>query len=84
MRRNGKFYVAGFRNPSQPEDVARCILDAITAKDYRLRWTVGKDAAGFAAGRPRISDETWIAMGADLSDEEYNRRMVEHFGIELR
>jgi NAD(P)-dependent dehydrogenase (short-subunit alcohol dehydrogenase family) len=84
MRRNGKFYAAGFRNPSQPEDVARIILDAITAKEYRLRWTVGRDAEGFAAGRPRISDETWVAMGADLSDEDYNRRMAEYFGIELR
>jgi hypothetical protein len=45
---------------------------------------VGKDAAGFAAGRPAISDEAWIALGADLSDEEYNGRMKEHFGIELR
>jgi NAD(P)-dependent dehydrogenase (short-subunit alcohol dehydrogenase family) len=84
MRRNAKFYAAGFRNPSQPEDVARCILDAITAKDYRLRWTVGTDAAGFATGRPRVSDEAWIAMGSDLSDEEYHRRMAEYFGIELR
>jgi hypothetical protein len=39
-----------------------------------------KDAAGFAAGRARVSDEAWIAMGADLSDEEYNRRMAEYFG----
>jgi len=84
MRRNGKFYAAGFRDPSQPDDVARCILDAVTTEHYRLRWTVGKDAAGFAAGRPRISDETWIALGGNLSDEEYNGRMAEHFGIELR
>jgi len=84
MRRNGKFYAAGFRNPSQPEDVARCILEAITAEPYRLRWTVGKDAAGFAAGRPRITDEAWIALGGNLSDEEYNGRMAEHFGLELR
>ena len=84
MRRNGKFYAAGFRDPSQPEDVARCILDAVTSPDYRLRWTVGKDAAGFAAGRPRISDEAWIALGADLPDEDYNRQMAKHFGIELR
>jgi len=83
MCRNGKFYTAGFRNPSQPDDVARCILDAITAGDYRLRWTVGKDAAGFDAGRPRISDEAWIAMGADLSDDGYNRRMTAYFAIEL-
>src|SRR5262249_30403364 len=84
MRRNGKSYSAGFRNPSQPEDVARVILDAIDAKEYRLRWTVGRDAEGFAAGRRRISDETWVAMGGDLSDEEYNGKMAEYFGIELR
>jgi NAD(P)-dependent dehydrogenase (short-subunit alcohol dehydrogenase family) len=84
MRRNGKFYSAGFRNPSQPEDVARCVLDAIEAPDYRLRWTVGSDALGFAAGRPRISDETWIAMGADLADEDYNGRMADYFGIVLQ
>ncbi len=84
MRRNGKFYAAGFRNPSQPEDVARTILEAIEVKEYRLRWTVGKDAAGFAAGRPRISDETWVALGGDVPDGEYFGRMAEYFGIEMR
>jgi hypothetical protein len=44
---------------------------------------VGKDAAGLAAGRRRISDETWIAMRADLSYEDYNRRTAEDFGTEL-
>ena len=43
-----------------------------------------KDAAGFAAGRPRISDEAWISLGGNLSDEECNGRMAQHFGIELR
>jgi len=41
-------------------------------------------SAGFAAGRPRITDEAWIALGGNLSDEEYNGRMAEHFGLELR
>ena len=83
MRRNGKFYAAGFRSPSTPDDVAHAILEAITAREYRLRWRVGKDAIGFSEGRPRMGDEGWVALGGDLSDEEYNRRMVEHFGIEL-
>ncbi len=84
MRRNGKFYAAGFRNPTHPEDVARVILEAITTPEYRLRWRVGQDAIGFSAGRARVADETWVAMGADMPDEEYNRRMREHFGLELQ
>jgi NAD(P)-dependent dehydrogenase (short-subunit alcohol dehydrogenase family) len=83
MRRNGKLFAAGFRDPAQPEDVARTILAAITSADYRLRWTAGKDAAGLTSGRARISDEAWIAMGDDLPDDEYNRRFLEYFGIRL-
>jgi NAD(P)-dependent dehydrogenase (short-subunit alcohol dehydrogenase family) len=83
MRRNGKMFAAGFRDPVQPEDVADVILQAITQPEYRLRWPIGKDAIGLCEGRPRISDEQWVAMGDDLSDDEYNRRFREYFGIEL-
>jgi NAD(P)-dependent dehydrogenase (short-subunit alcohol dehydrogenase family) len=83
MRRNGKMFAAGFRDPVQPEEVAELILLAITQPEYRLRWPIGKDAIGFCTGRPKISDEEWVAMGDDLSDEEYNRRFREYFGIEL-
>jgi hypothetical protein len=34
-------------------------------------------------GRRAMSDEAWIAMGADLPDEEYNARFKAHFGIDL-
>ena len=84
MRRNGKFFAAGFRDRAQPEDVARRILEAITTSDDRLRWRVGKDAVGLADGRRRISDEEWVAMGGDLSDAEYNKKVADYFGIELR
>ncbi|MGH2900002.1 MAG: SDR family NAD(P)-dependent oxidoreductase, partial [Solirubrobacteraceae bacterium] len=83
MRRNGKLYAAGFRVAAQPQLVAETILEAITTPDYRLRWPVGTDADGFAAGRPKITDEQWVEMGGDLSDEEYNRRYFEYFGIRL-
>jgi NAD(P)-dependent dehydrogenase (short-subunit alcohol dehydrogenase family) len=83
MRRNGKFFAAGFRDPAQPEQVAETILEAIRTPDYRLRWPVGKDAIGFVRGRPRITDETWVAMGDELSDQEYNQRYAEYFGIHL-
>ena len=83
MRRNGKLFAAGFRDPAPVEAVAETILEAIRSPEYRLRWTVGTDAAGLAAGRKRISDETWVEMGDALSDEDYNRRFEEHFGIRL-
>jgi NAD(P)-dependent dehydrogenase (short-subunit alcohol dehydrogenase family) len=83
-RRNGKLFAAGFREPAQPDDVAATILAAITSKEYRLRWLVGKDALGLFQGRRRISDEAWVEMGDDLSDEEYNRRFAEYFRITLR
>lgn len=83
MRRNGKVFAAGFKVAAQPELVAATILEAIRTPDYRLRWPVGEDAVGFVNGRPKISDEDWVAMGDDLSDEEYNRRFSEYFGIRL-
>jgi len=83
-RRNGKLFAAGFRDPAQPDDVAETILAAITSKEYRLRWLVGKDAHGLFQGRRRISDESWVALGDDLTDEDYNRRFAEYFGIQLR
>jgi len=83
MRRNGKMFSAGFRVGTQPELVAATILEAITTPTYRLRWPVGDDAVGFTRGRPKISDEDWVAMGDDLSDEEYNRRFYAYFGIQL-
>jgi NAD(P)-dependent dehydrogenase (short-subunit alcohol dehydrogenase family) len=83
MRRNGKFYSAGFRDPTSPEQVAETILQAITSPEYRLRWLVGKDAVGLSGGRRKIPDETWVGMGADLSDQEYNQRFLDYFDIRL-
>jgi hypothetical protein len=44
---------------------------------------VGTDAEGLAAGRARISDEEWVAMGGGLDDAEYNARFKRYFGIDL-
>jgi NAD(P)-dependent dehydrogenase (short-subunit alcohol dehydrogenase family) len=84
MRRNGKLFAAGFRNPGQPETVAEAIFEAITTNRPRLRYPVGVDAEGLVAGRARLSDEEWVAMGGELSDEEYNELFKRYFGIELR
>ncbi len=83
MRRNGKLFAAGFRNPGRAETVAEVIFEAVTTERPRLRYLVGTDAEGLAAGRARISDEEWVAMGGGLDDAEYNARFKRYFGIEL-
>jgi NAD(P)-dependent dehydrogenase (short-subunit alcohol dehydrogenase family) len=83
MRRNAKLFAAGFKVAVQPQAVAETILEAVTTPEYRLRWPVGEDAKGILAGRARIADEDWVSMGADLSDEEYNGRFFEYFGVKL-
>jgi NAD(P)-dependent dehydrogenase (short-subunit alcohol dehydrogenase family) len=83
MRRNGKMFLSGFKRNTQPQAVAETIHEAITTDHYRLRWPVGEDAVGMIAGRAKISDEDWIAMGGDLSDEEYNSRFKAWFDVDL-
>jgi NAD(P)-dependent dehydrogenase (short-subunit alcohol dehydrogenase family) len=83
MRRNGKVFAAGFRNPGRAETVAEVIFEAATTVHPRLRYLVGTDAEGLATGRARISDEEWVAMGGGLDDAEYNARFKRYFGIEL-
>jgi len=83
MRRNGKLFAAGFRNPGRAETVAEVFFAAVTTERPRLRYLVGTDAEGMAAGRARISDEEWVAMGGALDDAEYNARFKRYFGIEL-
>jgi len=83
MRRNGKLFAAGFRNPGRAETVAEVIFEAAATDRPRLRYLVGTDAEGLAAGRARISDEEWVAMGGGLDDAEYNARFKRYFGIEL-
>ncbi len=83
MRRNGKVFAAGFKRAVPPERVAEAILASIETDQYRLRWPVGPDAEGMMAARHKVPAEDWIRMGDDLSDEEYNAKFLEYFGLQL-
>ena len=83
MRRNGKVFSAGFKRAVSPDLVAETILESITTDDYKLRWPVGPDAEGFMAARTTVRSEDWIAMGADLTDDEYNEKFKSMFGIDI-
>jgi NAD(P)-dependent dehydrogenase (short-subunit alcohol dehydrogenase family) len=83
MRRNGKVFAAGFKRAVPPERVAEVILQAIESDEYQLRWPVGPDAEGFLAARHKVPSEEWVRMGDNLSDEEYNAKFAEYFGVDL-
>jgi NAD(P)-dependent dehydrogenase (short-subunit alcohol dehydrogenase family) len=83
MRRNGKLYIAGFKAPASPQQVADAILTAITQPEYQFRWPVGVDAEGICAGRANITAEQWIQMGDNLTDDEYNERFLQYFKVQL-
>ena len=83
MRRNGKVFAAGFKRAVSPQVVAETILEAATTDEYKLRWPVGVDAEGMMAARNRLSAEEWISMGAELTDDEYNSKFEEYFGVAL-
>ena len=70
MRRNGKMFAAGFKDPAIA-DVAKTILTAITTPDYRLRWPVGRTRSVFRRDAARCQRRAVIAMGDDV-DQEYN------------
>lgn len=83
MRRNGKMFSAGFKVAEQPASVAATILEAIESPVYKLRWPVGADALGMFNGRRAITDEEWVSLGDELTDEEYNGRYKAYFDIDL-
>jgi NAD(P)-dependent dehydrogenase (short-subunit alcohol dehydrogenase family) len=83
MRRNGKIYGAGFELNTPPEVVANVIHEAITTKDYKLRWPAGPDAEAVFKRMNKFAPEDFVALGADLSDQEYNDGFFEMIGMRL-
>ena len=61
------------------------VAGRVTRTSVEWRRTSFFDPTRFLAltGGP-FSDEEWVAMGGELSDEEYNALFKRYFGIELR
>ena len=76
------FYQMQMKMPSQPEDVARVIHEAVTTSGPKLRYLVGEDARRLAAGRARLSDEEYVATGREMSDDAYLDLMRRNYGFE--
>jgi NAD(P)-dependent dehydrogenase (short-subunit alcohol dehydrogenase family) len=82
LRRMMKFFEAQLSQPTQPEEVAAAVQEAIESDSPKLRYVVGKDAELLLKMRQQVSDEEWIRSGL-LSDEELFQRTAEMAGVNL-
>ena len=59
------------RGAEPPSAVAEIIAAALDDPTPRFRYLAGKDAPPVLDGRARMTDEEWIDMGREMTDEEY-------------
>jgi NAD(P)-dependent dehydrogenase (short-subunit alcohol dehydrogenase family) len=64
-----------------PLRVAEAIEHAVTTDDPRLRYLVGPDAEAYVGGRERMTDEEWVALGREMTDEQFFAEFAERFPI---
>ncbi|MED5564302.1 MAG: SDR family oxidoreductase [Gemmatimonadota bacterium] len=65
-----------------PSAVAEVIADALDDPTRRFRYIAGKDAPPVLNGRARMTDEEWIDMGREMTDEEYFAESGRRFGAD--
>ncbi len=71
LRRMQSLYRNARRGADPPSAVAEVIADALDDPTPRFRYLAGKDAPPVLNGRARMTDEEWIDMGREMTDEEY-------------
>jgi NAD(P)-dependent dehydrogenase (short-subunit alcohol dehydrogenase family) len=82
-RRMGRYFMERLKEPSMPDLVADAVYESITTDEPKLRYLVGPDAQKLIPRRLAISDEEWIAVGMEMSDEEFADRFEEIFDLTL-
>jgi NAD(P)-dependent dehydrogenase (short-subunit alcohol dehydrogenase family) len=83
-RRMFQFYAAGHAQATDPFEVGRLIHHALTTDTPKLRYGVSWASNEIIAGREAMTDEAWVALGNDATDDEYYEDFKAKFGLELR
>ena len=82
-RRMLQFYAAGIPHATDPTEVGALIHHAITTDTPQLRYPCSWGGNDFIAGRTKMSDADWIALGAVDSDADYEIAFKKAFGIDI-
>jgi len=82
-RRLFQFYAAGIPVATDPFEVARLIGHALTTDAPKLRYAVSWGGPEIVAGRARMTDEEWVALGVVADDAEYYARFQAAFDLDI-
>lgn len=83
LRRMFQFYAAGHRHATDPVEVAKVVLHAITTSEPVLRYPVSWGGPEIIARRSEITDEQWVALGRIADDDDYFRAFSDTFGTDI-
>jgi len=83
MKKNGKIFAYGLRNPESPVNVAKLIFDVAGSDNPKLRYLIGKDAENFMKGREKMTDEQWVDLFGTTNQKEYIDEMKRYFKIDI-
>lgn len=79
-----QFYTAGYAKATDPFEVTRVVHHAIHTDAPVLRCAMSWGwCPGFIAGRSKITDEQWVALGAIEDDDEYYQVFSDTFGLDI-
>lgn len=82
-RRMFQFYATGYGQATDPFEVARLIHHSVTTDTPQLRYAVSWAGPEFIAGREKMSDEEWVALGAHVDDADYYAAFQSTFGLDI-
>ena len=83
-RRMLQFYAKGIEAAVPADAVADRLLEILRDPDTPFRSTCAWGGPELTAGRAKVSDADWVALGSAADDEAYYARFHELFGLDLR
>ena len=78
-----QMYAAGIAQATDPFEVGALIHHAITTDTPKLRYACSWGGPEMIAGRARMSDEEWVALGQHDDDAEYSAAFENAFGVDI-